>query len=43
MGLLKAEAASNFIENPQQLEMYHRIQRIEDKLDKMGELYEQKP
>ena len=43
MGLLKAEADSNFIENPQQLEMYHRIQRIEDKLDKMGELYEQKP
>jgi len=33
--LLKAEAKSNFIEGPQQLEMYHRLQRIEAKLDKM--------
>ena len=37
LGLLKAEASSTFIENPQQHEMYLRIQRIEKKLDELLE------
>lgn len=32
-GLLKAEASSNFVENPQLFEMYERLKRIEEKLD----------
>lgn len=35
VGLLKAEAASNFHENPQSVEMYDRLVRIEEKLNKM--------
>lgn len=33
LGLLKAESASTFIENPQQFEMYQSVLRIEKKLD----------
>ena len=33
LGMLKAETASIFLENPQQVEMYHQLQRIEKKLD----------
>lgn len=35
LGMLKAETASIFLENPQQVEMYHQLQRIEAKLDKI--------
>lgn len=36
LGLVKAEAQSNFLENPQNMEMLVRIRRIEEKLDKLG-------
>ena len=42
MGLQKAEAVSAFVENPQLCEMYAGIQRIETRLNKLEELYEQK-
>ena len=35
-GLLKAETASNFVENPYLMEMHDRLKRIENKLDKLG-------
>ena len=43
MGLQKAEAVSAFVENPQLCEMHAGIQRIESRLNKLEELYEQKP
>lgn len=39
-GLLKAEASSNFHENPQSVEMYERLQRIEAKLDKLEKVFD---
>lgn len=35
LGLVKAETKSNFLENPQQMEMFYRLKRIEEKLDKL--------
>ena len=37
LGLVKAESQSNFVENPQYVEMLARIRRIEEKLDKLGD------
>ena len=34
LGLVKAESQSNFVENPQNMEMLYRLRRIEEKLDK---------
>ena len=41
-GLQKAEAATQFLENPQLDEMYHRVQRMEEKIDRLGGINEQK-
>lgn len=35
IGFLKAETASNFVENPPLVEMAERIKRIEEKMDKL--------
>ena len=32
LDLVKAETKSNFLENPQQMEMYYRLQRVEESL-----------